>query len=191
MPKKRTNIRKVSREQSQLMDAAQKRLVMMRGIVIHSMTEIESLIDDLILDTVVRKEAQEFFLEVLAWPELTMSLKTRLVENMPVRDEFKLIRKHVCKQIRDLAATRNKFAHRLSLMMMDTKKREVTVSLIVKKDDLMEISEQTLTDFAYKCAATERMLTRLIYGQKGLKFPAKEKRIWLTPEMASKIDPFE
>jgi hypothetical protein len=152
---------------------------MMRGIVVNAMTEVESMIDDLLLKTLIRKNASHAFLDMLLWPELTLSLKIRMFEAIPLRDELKPLQEDACKEVMKLATIRNKFAHGLSVIDMDKKRRKAVIGLIVKKHNLFPVTEKTFNDFADKYARIVNLFEKIMYAQKGLKPPTKETFKWI------------
>ena len=169
---KKNVMRQVSKGEREKMDRLAEALVKSRGEVIHWMTEIESILDEIIIDYFIKDGKKSAFYEIILWEDFRLSTKIRLLEEIKIIGEED-VKKKLAKEIKKLSSIRNKFAHRLSLITMDK------VGLIDKKHKLYEFNDKGHEEFKDRAIDTLARLKLILLKQKGFTdFSISKKSYW-------------
>jgi len=153
----------VPQEEIDKMNSLAKDLIFKRGEAIHWMTEIESVLDELIVLNFIKREHGHLFLEILLWEDFPLRTKIRLFSKIPFKQQDYIeLQSETIAKLEKLSSIRNKFAHRLSLISAEE------AYLIDKEKKVFKVDEAQFNDFKNKAIHVLASLKWILFAQQGI-----------------------
>jgi hypothetical protein len=151
------------RDAEAIFTRAEQNLIRKRGEAIHLITHIEVLLDTILVQCLIKSSYQKKFYEVLTWEDFRLSFKVRLFGQINLPAELQAKQREIVKTLLDdLLPTRNRYAHRLSLI--DVHKGGAVISLLDKNYKTLVITDEDFQAFRGKCDHVTRMLEDVLSG---------------------------
>ena len=155
------------------------KLMKSRGEVVQLATEMESELDELIMYNFIKTEYALKFFEILMWEDFKFSTKIKLFGEIEFSNEnIRTAQKRIVKELEELSRIRNKFAHRMGLVVPGH------TFLIDKKRVPIKIDETMLKDYRKRCKKVIIELRAILISQTGLHLKFESS----TQLLAAKID---
>jgi hypothetical protein len=151
----------VSGSEARRLDSNFEKLLKMRGEAIHWLTEIEGLLDGLIVRNFVRTEYEQIFSQIMHWEDFRFSTKVRMFGLIEFPEKHAKIQKRLVKELESLSRVRNRFAHSPSILY-SLPKQPITAALVVKGSRLEEIRPKEFKKFLTRCYRAIEDLRRLL-----------------------------
>jgi hypothetical protein len=131
-------------------DSKFEKLLMMRGEAIHWTTEIEGLLESLVVQNLIRAEYEEVFSQIMRWEDFRFSTKVRMFGLIEFPQKHLKMQKKLVKELESLSRVRNRFAHSPSVFYGVPKKPLMT-ALVVKGTTLEELHPREFKKFLTRC----------------------------------------
>jgi hypothetical protein len=165
-------MREVTAEELTKMNALAEDLIKKRGEAIHWTSEIEAVLDELIVLNDIKVEQGSAFFDIL-YTDIRFNVKIKIFENTKLPSEFEEEQKKLVKHLKDLSETRNKFAHQLSLISLDS------AYLIGKSDKPYKVDDKVFNDFKNKAVDTLAGLKAIFLAEQGVSIEGIGKSVWI------------
>jgi len=150
--------REVTKNELKKLQAQQKRLIKIRGEIIHWVVEIEAILDEIICGHFIKGEYFSKFMEILSWKNFPFALKIRLFNEIYLAKSFEKRKKEIVANLENLNRIRNKIAHRMGI-----------VSLKDKYIGDIRVDEKFINKVREKAKDTLASLKAILYYWAGLK----------------------
>jgi len=169
---RKKEIREVTDKEKAKMNSLAEDLIKKRGEVIHWMSEIESLLDELIVYNIVKKEQGKAFFDILL-EDIKFYVKIKMFEiiKLHLSKEFDDKQKELVKELKELSTIRNKFAHQLSLINLD----EV---YLIGKGKPYKVDDKVFEDFKGRAIDVLAGLKYILLTQHGVSIKPG-KMMWI------------
>lgn len=127
------------------------------------MTEIESLLDELIVHNYIKNEHKEKFFKMLLWENITLRTKIKLFKEIPLVGISDSHKKLLLSEIDQLVSDRNSFAHRLSLISPQS------AHLIRENHNPLLVDEKYMKKYRERAHLVMARLQSILFAQKGVR----------------------
>ncbi|MBI2971746.1 MAG: hypothetical protein HYY37_04995 [Candidatus Aenigmarchaeota archaeon] len=148
-------------EKAKMIELGQK-LIRMRGEIIDANTEIENILDGVIVYNLIKQEHHDLFSDMLLWENFTFSTKVKMFGKLKLPDELISTQENLVKRLNKMLEARNNFAHRLSLIHLNE------VYLIGKDTKPFKIDDKKFKELLEEAISIRESLEALYFYQKGI-----------------------
>jgi len=126
-----------------------QKLIRQRGQAIQLMTEIETLLNAILLQSFIAEAYKTKFDEILLWEDFRLSTKVRLLAQVDVSEPLRKKQQYVVRTLQSkLLPARNKYAH---LQGIVSTKDDTAAILVDRGYKLREITDKEFRDFQKEC----------------------------------------